>query len=61
MAFSLRIPANAQPQCSAHALSEKHAREYRRKVRRLRGAFMTAELMSKVTKIIRSAIFAFEG
>jgi hypothetical protein len=40
--------------------SEEHAKEYRRKVHRIRGAYLTAKQMVKGTKIIQSAIFGFK-
>jgi hypothetical protein len=36
---------------------EEPAREYRQQAYRLRGAYMTAEQMNKVTKTIRTAFF----
>jgi hypothetical protein len=39
--------------------SEEHAREYRKRTHRIRGAYMTAEQMVKVTRPTQSAIFGF--
>ena len=40
--------------------SEEHVREYRKKTHRIRGAYMKADQMVKVTRIIQSALFGFE-
>jgi hypothetical protein len=39
--------------------SEEHAREYRKKSHRIRGAYMNTEQMVTVTRLIQSAIFGF--
>ena len=41
--------------------SEEHAKNYRKKTHRIRGAYMRADQMLEVTKIIQSAIFGFDN
>ena len=40
--------------------SEAHAREYRKKTHRIRGAYLNATQMKDGTRIIQSAIFGFK-
>ena len=40
--------------------SEEHARDYRRRIHRLRGIYLDTEQVRRVTRITQSILFGFE-